>query len=339
MKTKKIKSKLIKGIFLLFVILFLNLVSSAHIGISPSNVVFKEVLREGYAERNITITSNSETPIKVNIEPRGEISEWMEFSETQFQVSRQKPYQLRVSVTPPFDVPNANYTGFIRATTDGSGTVQENQAVSFVKAALDLTVLVEITDIEYFSCNVKNYQIFSAEKGDDILIKLAISNTGNTRINPLISMEIWDQEQLNIIKKIDYSQTRIIPTTTETLFIKIPTNDMEIGQYWIDVSAIDCLDSRLLTFDVYEPGKLKANGILKSLFSKVWAEQGETLVINAIFENTGEKSVEAIFKGVITYQDKIIQLLESPKTLVEIQEDETFQFYFTPQKPGKYVVS
>ena len=56
---------------LLFVVLSLSLTSAANIGITPANVEFEDVLRGGFAERVITITSDSVDDILVELDPRG----------------------------------------------------------------------------------------------------------------------------------------------------------------------------------------------------------------------------------------------------------------------------
>jgi len=57
-------------------------------------------------------------------------------------------------------------------------------------------------------------------------------------------------------------------------------------------------------------------------------------------ENIGEKSVYAQFKGEISLEDKIIELIQNDeKALVPLGEETNFQFYFTPRKPGRYIVS
>ena len=53
----------------------------------------------------------------------------------------------------------------------------------------------------------------------------------------------------------------------------------------------------------------------------------DTTTIEAIFENIGEKMVEARFKGHILFNDKIIQLLESEPLEVPISSSANFTFF------------
>ena len=132
---------------------------------------------------------------------------------------------------------------------------------------------------------------------------------------------------------------QILPTVQKTLVIKVPTEDLDIGQYWADISAVDCFASDTLTFDVLEPGTLRAHGVLTKIVSKVWSEVGETIPIVAFFTNIGEKDVIAQFKGKITLGDSIKEILESEKLYVPVGNNINFTMFFTPQEPGRYIAS
>jgi len=80
-------------------------------------------------------------------------------------------------------------------------------------------------------------------------------------------------------------------------------------------------------------------GVLLRIVSPTWVKVDDTTYIEAFFENTGEKNVDARFKGEITLNGKIVQILESESSSVDIGEQETFKFYFTPRKEGKYIVN
>lgn len=336
---EKNKTKYRMFLLALAFILTLSFVSSANIGISPANSYFENVLRGGYSERLVTITIDSEEPTKVSISPRGNITEWLSFEETEFEVSKNKPYYLKIVVQPPADIPNGNYSGFLRVTTDSKNEGIEGQATGIINAALDLYLEVEITDLEFLSCRAWGFEVDSAEIGDDIPFKLNVFNEGNVRIFPTTKIDIWDQERTEIVKQIEFSNEMIIPTTEKEIKINVDSSDLEIGQYWAEVTSIDCYSSQTLTFDVLEEGALKAQGNLLSITSPTWINVDDTTLIEALFENTGEKNVNARFKGEITLGNKIIQILESDSTSVEIGKVETFKFYFTPRKEGKYIVT
>ncbi|MCX6750035.1 MAG: hypothetical protein NTZ83_01105 [Candidatus Pacearchaeota archaeon] len=320
-------------------IFVLSFISSANMGVSPATIYFKDVLRGGYAEKTVTITIDSAEPTKVSLTPRGDIAEWLSFEKKEFEVSKNKPYYLKIMIQPPIDIPNGNYSGFLRVTTSSKGKTVEGQAVGVVNAALDLYIEVDITDVEYSSCRASGFNVQSAEKGDDILFNVNVYNEGNIRLSPTIKIDVWDQERTEIVKQIEFSDEIVIPTTEKQLNISMSSSDLEIGQYWAEVTSIECYSSETLTFDVLEEGALKAQGTLLRITSPTWIKVDDTTLIEALFENTGEKSVNARFKGEITLGSKIVQILESESSSVGIGELETFKFYFTPRKEGRYIVT
>lgn len=337
----KNKNKLIFSIFFIVgtLISFISFASSANIGISPASTYFNEVLRGGYAEKTVTITIDSIEPTKVSLSPRGDIAEWLSFEETEFEVSKNDPYYLKVIMQPPADIPNGNYSGFLRIITSSGGEAVEGQATGIVNAALDLYIEVSITDVEIISCRAWNFNVQSAEKGDEVIFNLNVYNEGNVRLYPTIKIDIWNQEKTEIVKQLEFTDTMIIPTTEGELNIEVDSSDLEIGQYWAEMTSVECYSSETLTFDVLEEGALKALGILSKIISASWVEIDDTTVIEALFENAGEKNVNARFKGEVSLGGNVIQILESEISNVGIGESNTFKFYFTPREEGKYIVT
>lgn len=327
-------------VFLVTIIFITQNTLAANIGISPASIYFENVLRGGYSEKIVTITIDTEEETRVEIVPRGEIMEWLEFPEETFSVSKNNPYNLRLSANPPEDTPNGNYTGFLRVKSSStSREQQEGQATGIVLPVLDLFVQIEVTDIEYFKCQATNFRVSSVEEGDNLILKADILNLGNIKIKPELRADIWDSEQIEMVLSKGTSNTQIDPTTKKEVELIIDSSNFELGQYWVDLSAIDCGSSSTLTFDILEEGALKADGKLKDIIINVPVELKETTLIKSLFENTGEKDVKALFQGKISLEGKTVQLLESEKQIIEVGEIGEFDFYFTPKQPGIYIVS
>jgi hypothetical protein len=335
------RAKSILAFAWIFLVISLSGISSAQVlGVSPANIDFSKVMRGGYAERQIAITMNSETPTEVRLETRGEAGEWISFPDNLFQVSRNSPGIVVVSVEPPEDMPNGNYSAFIRVRlVPSSSGSQEGHATITSQTVVDIAVNVEITDIEFLSCSARGFSIESVEKGDDLVLSMEFMNLGNIRMRPSVRVEIWDQEYTRAVKNLELSGESVLPTRREKATFRIPTNDMDIDQYWMNVESVECLSSDSLTFDIYEPGTLRADGMITGIFGKAWAEVGETVPILISFKNTGQKSVLAQFRGQITLNGRIVQLLESERIDVPVSEMTDFTFYFTPEKEGNYVVA
>ncbi len=331
---------LMKGIILVVALLvFFKPVSAVNVGVSPATINFEGVLRGGYAERTVVVSADSDDEVGIVASKWGEAQDWINFSEREFFVSRNNPYNLDVFVVPPGDIPNGNYTAFVRIMTSSLGEGVEGHAVGVVRSSLDLAVNIEIIDTEIIDCRVSKVGVDSAEKGDDILFTFKILNNGNVRLDPEILIDIWDQDQVSIVDNVDYSAEEILPTQENEFVVRVPSSKLDVAQYWADVSVLECYSSNLLTFDVLAEGALKANGVLLRVLSRDSANVGETVPVEASFKNTGEKEVDAQFKGTVTRNEKVVQILESPISNVLKDDIEKFTFFFTPQDEGRYVVS
>jgi hypothetical protein len=333
------KKLAILGYMTILVALLSFQVFAMNIGASPASVNFKQVLRGGYSERSIIISSDSSFPLIVDVNPDGYTSSWFNISEKNFSVTKDQPYSLKLTVNPPKDIPNGNYTSFLRFKMRGSAVSKEGQATGTIIPSIDLAVNTEVVDTEIVKCQVSSFNVNSVEKGDDVVFNLDISNSGNIRLSPKVKIELWDKDQTGIVKSQEFKGSEILPSTSGAVSLRMKTGDLDISQYWAEVTAVDCSSSKLLTFDVLDIGALKAEGVLLDINVKNNVETGETTPVVARFQNIGQKEVDAQFKGKISQGNKIIQLLESEKVNVPIMEVNRFNFYFTPNKPGKYVVS
>jgi hypothetical protein len=167
-----------------------------------------------------------------------------------------------------------------------------------------------------------------------------IENRGNIKISPKALIDIWDQTSTNLVDQKEFYPEQISPTKQNKFIFKIPSSSLSLGQYWAEISVPDCYASQTLTFDILEEGALYAAGILQNIIVEPWANIDDIISMAALFQNTGEKALEARFVGKITYENKIVQLLESDEPLfVPIDSQDNFQFYFTPKKAGKYIIS
>lgn len=327
-------------VILATLIILIQITSATNVGVSPANINFKNVLRDGYAERPITVTIDAEIATQIEIETYGNTADWINFSSETLSVSKGNPLQIIISVNPPSDIPNGNYTGFLRIKSSKLGNSQEGHATGIVIPTLDVHIVTEITDQEILDCQATDFKIFNAEQGDDIILTLNIENQGNIKITPKTTLDIWDQTSTNLVEQKEFYSTQITPTKKDQFTFKIPSSSLDIGQYWVDVSVPDCYSSQTLTFDILEEGALYAAGTLQKIIVEPWADINDIILITAMFQNTGEKALEARFVGKIMYQNKIVQLLESDEPLfVPINEQDNFQFYFTPKKAGKYIIS
>jgi hypothetical protein len=330
-----------KRIFLMLaiVLLFSYSVSAlASLGVSPANKHFSQVLRGGYASEEITIGINSEELEEFQLESWGVIADWINLSETKVYASLGNPAKVLVSINPPIDTPNGNYTGFVRIGLTSAGKAGDGQATSVIRAVLDFAITVEVVDLELYSCDAKGFSVQHVEKGDDLVFKANVKNNGNIRIRPAYKVKIWDAEQIEVIKEQEAYGENIFPTLGDTLTLRMSTDDLNEGQYWAEVFVLDCESNDLLSVDVLTPGSLYANGEILFIVGRKNASIGETVPFFTLFKNTGEKEFSARFRGQISLDGSPVQVIESEEIMVYPGEVTNFSFFFTPEKRGKYIV-
>jgi len=306
---------------------------------SPGVLSFKDVLRDGYAESVVVITTDSPEPIFGRREFIGDYEDWFRFepAEETFNLSRNRSFSQKIIVTPPPDVANGAYTTYVRFMTSPLGSPSTAMGAS-VQQAVMLRITVSITGREIVSCVVGAVQIPLNEENYPLQVQASVLNKGNVNVVPEFTVDVWDQYQENLVVTHTFRGPNVLPTTVKKFSAEWDAS-LKPGQYWAYVTAKPCGYSSLLTFDVAEKGEIVDRGVLGFVSSKAWAFVNETVPITARFRNLGERFVSAKFKGTVSLEGSIVSLLESDELRVEPGEEVDLVTFFTPKKPGKYEVS
>lgn len=326
-------------VFALLFLMFVNSVNAVSIGISPGRVRFENVLREGYSERIITISTGSDEELIATFKPGGEIKDWirLEPNATTFSLTKENPYKLKIIVQPPPDIRIGNYSGNIEFITEGVGGTA-GRAGAFIKTAVTLLINTEVTGREIIKCRAGAFSFNDAEVGFPFEFSYTIINDGNVRLKPVIALDVWDQLQEKLLLTDTAIGNEALPTTEKKILGTIP-NTLSEGQYWIDMKVNECKASSLLTFSVVEKGGIIDKGELVGINNKPWAYTNENIQITAKFQNSGKRSVTAKFKGAIRLDDKIVRLIETDELIVPSGEMADFDIFFAPESPGRYTLT
>jgi len=244
------KNKLIVLIFLLAIIS--PVANAVSIGVSPGNVLFDNMLKSGYAERTVKVSTNSNEDITAHLSVNGEITDWLriEPDNKTFKLSSTKPYKLKLIIETPDDARSDSYSGGIEFVIESFGDIT-GRAGGFVKPGVRLLINAVVSDKEIKTCNSGAFDFDDIEVGFPLKLSLTIMNDGNVRINPKISFDIWDQSQENLVMSDEFTGHEILPTTKEKITKTFP-NNLEVGQYWANINVDECGSSSLLTFSVVE---------------------------------------------------------------------------------------
>ncbi|MCX6710606.1 MAG: hypothetical protein NTZ02_00775, partial [Candidatus Woesearchaeota archaeon] len=296
---------------LAFALILFSSSSIATLGVSPAILNFPNMLRGGFFQREITISTLSDSMV-VDLTAFGDIAPWINFSNNSIPITPNQPVAVYVTVRPPSDLANGNYSGYItvtRRSANASGQITGMGNV--VIMSIKVPVNVEITDRQIIGCTAYSFSVDSVEQNNPSKLHLTIRNEGNVRISPLIKIDIWDREQQNIVKFFDFTTQSLLPSLEQQFEFPLPVEDLPLGQYWADISADECHSSDVVTFDILEKGALSSIGKLIQITNPPWISVGQTAKIDAVFRNEGKKDVTARFQGTVSYNGQIVSVLES----------------------------
>jgi hypothetical protein len=353
-RSEELKHEALKHVVLKYVWILTIIVStisciafSTATGLSVTKAVinYNDVLKGGYAEDTIYVASDTDFDIPLSYETIGDVKDWISFdpdinkTNATVYISRDHIQALKIIIQPPIDTPTGNYTGAVRVIT---GTFDKTSGPygSQLQAAFLIRISVSVTGEEHVSCTIGGVRIPDVEIGRPLEYYMTVSNAGNVRVRPNVSIDFWNQDQTKLIlsKSSDFNRIEVLPTTSKAFYTSFP-NTLRIGQYWAYAQVYPCDQSEIVTFSVVEKGTLADNGELIRIENRPWAKIGEIVPITAYFRNSGPTTVTAKLKGVITLDKRIVENIDSDYYDVPPGEIINITVYFTPKKLGQYYIS
>jgi hypothetical protein len=331
-------------ISLLLVCIFISIAAAqsglaASIGASPASISYGNVLRNGYAESQLIVSTGAPELVYGHFEVSGDVEGWISFrpNTTDFNVTMNKPTTVAVIVTPPADVPLGTYSGSLTISGDTIGDIS-GRAGSVIRTSIILPVTVSLTGTQQRGCTAGAFDFEDVEIGSPLVMWSTVRNTGNVRISPLIKLSIWDNLKEKVVMTRELRGKEVLPTATDRSFVTIDHN-LPIGQYWVEASMPECNYETLLTFSVIQKGGISDKGELTELKTPSTALVGETVPITALFYNKGATLVTAQFKGTMKRGGRTIGLVNSDSVEVSAGQVEKLLAYFTPDEQGEYTVT
>ncbi len=322
-----------------------SLVNAVGISVTKAVIDYEGVLKGGYAEDVLYVSTDAPFDIPLSYETIGDIANWISVDpdlnnpNVTIYISNAQYQTLRVLIKPPADTPTGTYTGNLRLIT-GSINKPGGQYGSQLQAAFMIRISVKVTGTEFLSCTGGGVIIKDTEIGSPLEYYMTVSNSGNIRVRPTATIDVWNQDQTKLLttKQLAFNNVEVLPTTNQAFFNTF-SNTLRIGQYWAYVTVAPCGNSQLVTFNVYDKGAIVDSGDLIRIDNKPWAKVGEIVPIVATFKNTGQRTVSAKFKGVITSENRIIDTIDSEFYDIPPGQIGNITIYFTPKNYGQYLIS
>jgi len=325
---------------LLFVILSAGSAHAVSIGISPADIGFEDLLKGGYAEKTIAVSTSSETYVNFAMSAQGDIKDWIEFEPSEGAISRASMKRVTVIVRPPGNVANGLYGGSVVVSAEPQEAGGDGVGVGVATGAA-AGISIEITGEEIKKASVESVNVKDTEEGYPVEFSVSVTNEGNVIIKPLIEIEVREKGETEVLKSVTHGQTDVLPTKMSIIRVRMETDDLDLGEYEGEVKVF--LDGELLSentvyFHVLERGTLSKMGILQKVWNEPWVNVGDVVRIDAYFENTGELVVAGKFKGEIYLGERLVEISESEELEVDVGKTVVMSSYFSPEETGKYVV-
>jgi len=326
---------------LLGLMIFLGGCSAVSVGVTPGTLDFKDLLRDGYAEREIIVSTSGDRLLegRVSIRKDSDISDWLTVEPKIFDLDSKDDIKIKVFIRPPADAANGKYDGMIDIRVAPKELVEGTGSVVGVAVSAGVKTTAFVTDRQVKRYAYRGVNVKDIEEGNPIEVKLTAINTGNVRISPEIRVDILDQLKKNVVKTVDYSETEILPTAREGILITIPTDDMKLGQYWARVILSQDgqeIGREMITFDYLERGALRVKGVLNGVRSSIWVQVGDTARIDASFSNIGEMVTLAKAKFQIYEGEALKEVIDSEEIRVEVGETVNLTAFYKAEEVGRY---
>ena len=317
--------------FCIVFLLAINAVAAVNIDMYPTKLYFNQVLSGGYAEKTITITTDSENALYIIPSISGIIRDWISLSpNTSLRVSKKLPLELKAVVRPPKDTSKGTYSGHISLNIINKKAPE----ISVDKeTSLILKTVVEITDKEIKKLSVKDIFVSSTEQNHPIDFFITILNEGNKEIKPIVKINLENIEFTNEITLLPFEEKEAI--------IDLDIKELELGKHTATISVF--LDGILVKdktspFTIFEKNSLIRKGILLDISNKERVHINDKIRIDSKFYNIGEVSVDAQFKGQIYFNNGVIEEIESEEVYAPVGKITTLSSYFIPHETGKYKI-
>jgi len=324
---------------------------SIGLGAGPSDLLFKNLVRGGYSEDTIDISTTADTNLNVRLTAEGSIASWITLNTTDFVLPPRGRTSVSVVLRPPPDASNGEYSGKIYVAADpisnvtgGSGSVVGTRVVVNVKA--------EVSGVETFDYVVTDASVFDTEVGYPIQFHLSVRNNGNVKTRPNLKFVVTGPSNNPGTTVVSRNLTEILPSRSITDVVTIPSSSMDVGGYVAEVGYFlketdasgKLMDVYVvygnLSFNILSEGAVSAKGRIDSLvLDKTQASVGDTVKINAVFSNTGEMMLQAALVCEVVEGYRLEAKLDGKELSTYPGQSKSLAVYYMPRNKGEYDIT
>ncbi|MFH1668464.1 MAG: hypothetical protein ABIA62_00905 [Candidatus Woesearchaeota archaeon] len=170
--------------------------SSAAFGFSiwtePSELNIKEIHVGTKTYYSLEIHSDSEEDVSLHLSIGGPAEDILSIEQQMITARSGTPARVRMMIDPE-DTPSGEYAGFLIITTGSD----PQMATTFMTSET-IRIRLHLTEDELISAGLKDTTVPDRFKEDLFTIKTILRNTGNSPIEPTITVEIIDKDGVNV---------------------------------------------------------------------------------------------------------------------------------------------
>jgi hypothetical protein len=297
------------------------------VGISPVRLVFDDALRGGtYADWLILSNSDTEGDTEFRLRAIGEIASWVHFygpdaGETEsssFQVPPSESIQVGVTVEIPADVANGDYSGQIEVTAHDVVDAAAKPDGADVGIGGRVDVMIGVSGDENRAGRVLDAFVSNAEVGMDQRFEARVQNTGNVSMQTQLDVRIV-RDGAEIARLSTAGQNfPVLPAQDGSVFTLWPTTEQRAGSYTAEFTVVDVAGARplelgtaVVPFRLEPRGTYTRAGTFDDLALRNEPAPGGVAQFAAVFTNTGEIEVQAVFAGELYRDGELVRAVES----------------------------
>jgi len=318
------------------------------IGVSPGTVAIDNMVRGGYAERTLMLSTAGNQEITFTLQADGEIKDWISFvsNETQLVLRRKSALPIKVRINVSSNAQGGQHDGRIIITTLYTGNETVNVSGARFMPGLIVRVTLNVTDVIIRGYAIRSLSVKNTEQDYPVEFTLSVENTGNVIVTPNLRITLLDSEMRTLNRTLDYHDTPVLPTIIQQFFIQMPTKGLRLDDYYANVTS-DLGYENMLSFKILPQGTyLIFKGILDGMSANTTqTAAGENVNIMASFRNDGDARIEEAKLKAEVYltseewdTKKLAGVIEGKPRSVEKGENSTLSAVFTPKQPGTYLL-
>jgi hypothetical protein len=322
------------------------------IGIFPSNVVYRNVLRGGAYYQDIGLVNDSNVERTFRLETGGDVSPWVSFFDirdrskqiTEVPVPANSSGHVFLRLLVPKDLANGQYRGYIQTLVTVSGTVQGSSSI--VNIGAQANVELTVTGTQSLAGTLVDLAVTDTEVGTPLRVRSVLTNSGNVAAQPELSIDLKAVVQGQASRAVGQpgmrkfvQEEQLFPGETKTLITEVPTDNVPPGNYVAAVAVrFDgvAVGDREASVSVHPRGALTRQGELLELRLLNEPKPNGIAKVAAVFINTGQIDSKAAFVGELYHGSDLIRAVTGLERTVSKGEQTTLELLMELPSKGTY---